>query len=108
MRKCLRRLRPREGLSYKWFPDFQLTGSKPPEDKNSYLRDGSLAEVTAAPAMPGLGAEADVIAEPTEVSQPGSCAASSRNIEPITKPVSTLAGNLNVRPGIDAIAPARL
>ena len=44
-----------------------------------------MAEVTAAPAMSGLGAEADVIAEPTEVSQPGSCVACSRNIEPITK-----------------------
>ena len=44
-----------------------------------------MAEVTAAPAMSGLGTEADVIAEPTEVSQWGLCAACSRNIEPITK-----------------------
>jgi hypothetical protein len=35
----------------------------------------------------------------------GTC---SRNIEPIAKWVSTLAGHLNVQPGTGAIAPARL
>jgi hypothetical protein len=44
-------------------------------------------------------------AQPFAMRTLGTC---SRNIEPIAKPVTTFAGHLNVRPGIGAIAPARL